>query len=84
MLHLPQPVAAPVDVDYVAVVKQPVEYRRGEDFVPCQHFRPFPDALVRRDDGAVPFVPGADEVKQEVSVPPVEVLKSEFVDYKHA
>ncbi len=84
MLHLPQPVTAPVDVDYVAVMQQPVEYRRGEDFVPCQHLRPFPDALVRRDDGAVPFVPGADEVKQEVSVPPVEVLKSEFVNYKHA
>ena len=68
LLHLPEPVAAAVNVD---------QDRRGEHLVSGKHLRPFPDALVRRDNRAGPFVPGAHHLEQKMGVAFVQVLKPE-------
>jgi len=69
-------------MDHMAVMEQPVQDRRGEHLVSGKHLRPFPDALVRRDDRAGPFVPGAHHLEQKMGVASVQGLKPEFVDDK--
>ena len=54
---LPEPEALPPDVQHVAVVRQPVQRRRGDDGV-AEQFAPLAEALVRYQDDAAPLVPG--------------------------
>ena len=68
LLHLPEPAAAAVNVD---------QDRRGEHLVSGKHLRPFPDALVRRNNRAGPFVPGAHHLEQKMGIASVQGLKSE-------
>ena len=68
LLHLPEPVDAAVNVD---------QERRGEHLVSGKHLRPFPDALILRDDRAGPFVPGAHHLEQKMGIASVQGLKSE-------
>lgn len=76
LLHLPEPAAAAVNVDQ-EVMEQPVQNRRGEHLVSGKHLRPFPDALVRRNNRAGPFVPGAHHLEQKMGIASVQGLKSE-------
>ena len=75
-----QAIGSSVDAHDMAVVQQAVEKRRGKDLVACEHVRPFPDALVRGDDGAGPLVAVADDLEQQVRVPPVHGLEAQFID----
>jgi len=73
----------PAHIDDVAVVQEPVEDGRGENFVACEHVGPLADALVAGDDGRSSLVPVADDFEQEVRVAAVEGLKAELVDDQH-
>ena len=59
-MFCPEPVAFAPDIQDVAVVQQPVQYRRGNDSVP-QGFAPLTEALVRGQDDAATFVLGLHE-----------------------
>lgn len=69
-------------MDHMTVMEQPVQDRRGEHLVSGKHLRPFPDALVRRDDCAGPFVPDAHYLEQKMGIASVQSLEPEFVDDK--
>jgi hypothetical protein len=55
-------------MDHVAVMEQPVQDRRGEHLVSGKHLGPLPDALVRRDDRAGSFIPGAHHLEEKMGV----------------
>src|SRR5690606_39045705 len=59
--ELAEAVAAPVDVDQVDVVEQPVEDRRGEDLVTGEDLGPVAHVLVAGQDDRAFLVAGAHE-----------------------
>ena len=63
-----EPIAAPVDVQDLDVVQEPVEDRRGEDLVVGEDRRPVADVLVRRQHDAAPFVARRDQAEEEIGL----------------
>ena len=60
-----EPVAVSLDVDDPAVVEQSIQNCRGDDLI-SEEFLPVDKALVRGNDGGALFLPGGDELEEEM------------------
>ena len=60
VVFLREPVALATDVQDMAVMQQPVQYRRGDHRV-AQEFAPLAEALVGREDDAAPLPSASSE-----------------------
>src|SRR5690606_17991275 len=78
-IELAEAVAAPVDVDQVDVVEQPVEDRRGEDLVTGEDLGPVAHGLVAGQDDRAFLVAGAHEAEEEVGLVAVEGPEADLV-----
>ena len=79
-VQLAEAIAAAVDVDDVHVVEQPVEDRRGEDFVGGEDLGPVADVLVGGQDNGALLISSAHETEEEVGLVSVERSEADFVD----
>lgn len=79
-VELAEPVASPVDVGDVNVVKQAVKDRGGQDLVAGEDLRPVPDVLVGGEGDRALLVPGADEPGEQVGLEAVQRPEAHLVD----
>lgn len=79
-LQLPEPVAAPLDVQHVAAVQQPVQDRRGQHFVTGQQLGPVPDPFVGGNQHAATLIAVADQAEEQRGLQAVHRLKAHHID----
>ena len=75
-----KPITVALDVDHLAVVKQPVEYGCGDHRI-AEQLLPVGKALVRGDDRRVLFVAVADELEKQVRFFAVHGQATDLIDH---
>jgi hypothetical protein len=82
LFQVAEPVAAPLDVEDVGAVQEPVEDRGREHLVAGQQFGPVAHALVRGDqDRATPVAVG-HEPEEQAGLLAVHRLEAELIDHQ--
>lgn len=69
-----------LDVDDLAVVKEPVEDGGGDDGIP-EEFLPIGKAFIRGDDGGTALVAVGDELEEQIRLPAVDGQIAHLVDH---
>ena len=59
-------IAVSSDDDRLPVMHQPVDHGGGQGVVHVEDRAPVPEGLVRRDDDRAAFIPGGDDLEQQV------------------
>jgi hypothetical protein len=78
--EFPEPVAAPVDVQHLHMVQEPVEDGRRKELIIRKDDWPIPHVLVRGQHDAPPLVARRDEPEDEVGLGPVQRSEAHLVD----
>ena len=77
----PHAIAVAADVDDVAVVRQPVDERRGHDPV-AKHATPVLKVLVRGQHRRCPFVAGVDQLEEQHGAVLADRQITDLVDHQ--